>query len=753
MARKLVLCSDGTGNSGGKARGTNVWRFYQALIKHPERQIAFYQDGVGTQSFKFFKVLGGAFGLGLNANLREMYAFLVHNFKIGDEIYLLGFSRGAFTVRALAYLLAHDGIVKPDDDDPKNTERRIEAVLSSYHRSRAEIRKFGKEADLGLDTKAETSLPLETFLQSYQYLGKLSLKQAVQEVQKKAKPPPLPLPEKVYESLPPQGVKFIGVWDTVDAVGLPIDELTEALDWLFKFRFYSYDRYPIAEHNYHALSLDDERHTFHPVMWEEWRDERGKDRVTDRHVDQVWFPGVHSNVGGGYPKDEMAHVPLYWMMQKAEAVDGGNGLLFLPELRAEAAGQGNPAGKIYDSRAGLAAYYRYKPRNLPEICKQAHAPVKLHPSIFQRVERFAEGYAPVIVPAEYEIEPGGGHHANDQHRDLRLAAQEVADQVIWWRRGLYFLLLATTGGLLLAVHRFAAMPLPQSEGWAGLIERIPAYFSEFLPGFLEKLLAAFNGRAGALISFILGFSTLFLLRGYLKARTGYLGKLGWNLAAGNTNHLPEKTLLEALAVAIKHCYASQRIRDFVRQRLFPMAVFSSAAMLLVLWMFNALALPPNMPVCGSQQVEAKRLDGIGDKRVLSDFHTCNPWYATGIALVKGETYLVRVRETSDWMDGQIPASPDGLRANPGFMQKLMAFARRDWQQGGGTKEGWFQLVAAVGGRQQIAVGSGKKFTADHSGPLYFYVNDAQCDLCLQGQFDYYRNNRGTAEITVSRIAR
>lgn len=107
-------------------------------------------------------------------------------------------------------------------------------------------------------------------------------------------------------------IRFIGVWDSVDAIGLPIDELTEFLDWLFNFRFYSYDRYPIAGCNYHALSLDDERHTFHPLMWDESL------RVSGQKIEQVWFSGVHSNVGGGYAKDEMAYVSLDWMMQKAQ---------------------------------------------------------------------------------------------------------------------------------------------------------------------------------------------------------------------------------------------------------------------------------------------------------------------------------------------------------------------------------------------------------------------------------------------------
>lgn len=746
MARKLILCSDGTGNSGAKARGTNVWRFYQALIKDPDHQISFYQDGVGTHDIKFLRLLGGACGLGLNANLREMYRFLVHNYQDGDEIYLLGFSRGAFTVRALVYLLAWSGIIRPDGNDPEVTERRIDTVFKHYHWSRAESRKYGKEVDLGVLAR-KGPLTLGTLLNSYPHLGRLPLEEVVERVHSsKINTPVLPLEAEEYLSPPPRGVKFVGVWDTVDAVGLPIDELTEALDWLFKFRFYNFDRVPLAEFNYHALSLDDERHTFHPVMWDE------KQKAEDLQVEQVWFPGVHSNVGGGYPKDDMAYVSLDWMMQKAGGLAGGHGLLFQPALRCEAAAGANPEGKIYDSRTGFAAYYRYKPRDVRAICKEAHSPVKLHRSVFQRIDRYAEDYAPVNVPRCYAIEPGGGPHSSDHHKNLRLAAQKVADQVIWWRRGLYFLFLATTLGSLLAVHRYAAMPLPQSEGWAGAVERFPAFLGEYLPAFLQRALGAFNGRGELLLLFALIYGGLLCGRCYLRKRTRYLGKLGWNLAAGKATLLPTQTPLEALAVAVQRCRPPKRIRDFIRERLFPVTVFATVVLILAFWLFNALLLPPQQPLCESQAVEAKRLDGKGENWVFPDFHTCNPWYATGIVLEKGATYAINVRETSIWRDGTIPAGPDGLQETPNIFQKLMAFTRRDRQEGGESRGGWFQLMADIGGKQQLTVGSGKKITPDHSGPLHFFVNDSQCDLCLQGVFAYYRNNQGTAEITVTRVA-
>src|SRR5262252_7343781 len=106
MPKNIVLLSDGTGNSSAKVFRTNVWRLYQALdLSQPERQIAFYNDGVGTSSFKPAAILGGAFGWGLKRNVIDIYTFLSRNYERGDRIYCFGFSRGAFTIRVLAGLI------------------------------------------------------------------------------------------------------------------------------------------------------------------------------------------------------------------------------------------------------------------------------------------------------------------------------------------------------------------------------------------------------------------------------------------------------------------------------------------------------------------------------------------------------------------------------------------------------------------------------------------------------------------------
>jgi uncharacterized protein (DUF2235 family) len=103
MSKNIVLLSDGTGNSSSKLFTTNVWRLYQALdLGNPAQQIAYYDDGVGTSSFKPFAILGGVFGFGLKRNVIDIYSFCCRNYRHGDKIYGFGFSRGAFTIRVVA---------------------------------------------------------------------------------------------------------------------------------------------------------------------------------------------------------------------------------------------------------------------------------------------------------------------------------------------------------------------------------------------------------------------------------------------------------------------------------------------------------------------------------------------------------------------------------------------------------------------------------------------------------------------------
>jgi uncharacterized protein (DUF2235 family) len=276
--KNIVILSGGTGNGAAKRHGTNVRRLYDALDLHRPDQVAYYDDGVGSQEFLPLKLLGGVFGWGLKRNVLEMYAFLCRVYRDADEtgepdrIYLFGFSRGAFTVRVLAGMIAYCGLYggfADEADLAKVARRNYRAFRSCYRRGYA-----------------------------YQLLRKLAGTTS----------------EPRADTHP--DIEFVGVWDTVDAYGLPIDELAILWDlFLYPIRFPDHDLSERVKRACHAVSVDDERLTFHPLLWNEAYPEG--QRV--RRIEQVWFPGVHSDVGGGYPESELALLSLDWMMTRVEA--------------------------------------------------------------------------------------------------------------------------------------------------------------------------------------------------------------------------------------------------------------------------------------------------------------------------------------------------------------------------------------------------------------------------------------------------
>src|ERR1700751_1833951 len=137
MGKNIVLLADGTGNSESSAFKTNVWRLYQAVDTQPSgpgeaEQVAFYDNGVGTETFKPLQVLGLALGIGVARNVKSLYTFLCRNYKEGDNIYLFGFSRGAFTVRVLAGLILRCGVVSATSEE--ELAQRVKLAYAEYKR-------------------------------------------------------------------------------------------------------------------------------------------------------------------------------------------------------------------------------------------------------------------------------------------------------------------------------------------------------------------------------------------------------------------------------------------------------------------------------------------------------------------------------------------------------------------------------------------------------------------------------------------
>ncbi|HMK78510.1 MAG TPA: DUF2235 domain-containing protein, partial [Xanthobacteraceae bacterium] len=282
--RDLIVLSDGTGNSASKAFKTNVWRLYQALDLSDGSQVAVFGDGVGNSSVTILRVLGLALGLGVERNVLNLYKFLCHNYwreqdeakpqadaakangeeaeeraaeqdakgvsGAHDRIWMFGFSRGAFTIRVLAGLVHSEGLVTFETEAELN--RNAIAAYRAYRRKRFKRTWWVFWVPLTRWIRDELIAYWQVWMRNRPY----------QPVRGYGGPC-----VQRRESIE---IEFIGVWDTVVAYGLPIDELTIAVDkWVWPMQFEHKDLLPRVKRARQALALDDERRTFHPVPWDE----------------------------------------------------------------------------------------------------------------------------------------------------------------------------------------------------------------------------------------------------------------------------------------------------------------------------------------------------------------------------------------------------------------------------------------------------------------------------------------------------
>ena len=286
MARRLVVCCDGTWNTPEKENVTNVVSVARAVKPRDDQrnhQVVFYDWGIGTGNF-LNRLVGGVTGKGLDRNIRDGYRFLVHNFLPGDRIYLLGFSRGAYTVRSLVGLIRNCGLLK------KAHSGRIPEAFEIYRSTKPTMHPDASEA--------------KAFAASHS-------RQVT--------------------------IRFLGVWDTVGALGIPIKSTKRRV----RYEFHDTRLSSIVDHAYHALAIDERRKSFSPTIW--------NTKVGRRNTAQMWFAGVHSDVGGGYANDHgLADITLEWMVDRAEAC----GLQFnRATLRAE-----------FDRDTNYSVHDSHKPR-------------------------------------------------------------------------------------------------------------------------------------------------------------------------------------------------------------------------------------------------------------------------------------------------------------------------------------------------------------------------------------------------------
>jgi len=300
--KRIAICCDGTWNTLTAENVTNVVISAQAVLPMGKKgrsnvpQSVYYDEGVGTSSIpiigKLDKWFGGAFGWGLMKNVEQAYRYLVFNYQPGDEIYIFGFSRGAFTARSLAGLIRNCGIIKQEHAG------QIGEAIKLYRSPEAH-----PNSDESMKFRADHCPHL--------YLNDKEL------AWRKENLPELPKATQLT-------IDYIGVWDTVGAMGVPAHLMVASL-FNKKYAFHDADLSSSVKSARHAVAIDERRRTFAPAIWKNLPTLNG--RAEDEHIDddnapfqQKWFPGEHGGVGGGGHYRGLSHEALLWVLEGASRV-------------------------------------------------------------------------------------------------------------------------------------------------------------------------------------------------------------------------------------------------------------------------------------------------------------------------------------------------------------------------------------------------------------------------------------------------
>ena len=255
--KNIIFCADGTWNHPAdpntvSTTDTNVYKLYKALPT-TATQCPRYDDGVGAGDPLFQHILAGAFGTGLFQKIREGYTKIAHDYNAGDQIFLFGFSRGAYTARSIGGMLAACGLPQQLTDDA------IDDAFNMYRMKPDSPERAAAKANL---------------------VAKYGNQ--------------------------PVTIAMIGVWDTVGSLGVP--SVVGGVDPVL-YGFLDTKLSASVKAAYHAISIDERRKAFPPTLWV-------SDNVPDQILEQVWFSGCHSGVGGGCPNSGLSDITLKWMLEK-----------------------------------------------------------------------------------------------------------------------------------------------------------------------------------------------------------------------------------------------------------------------------------------------------------------------------------------------------------------------------------------------------------------------------------------------------
>ncbi|KAK3505420.1 hypothetical protein B0T13DRAFT_410817 [Neurospora crassa] len=322
--KRIIVCCDGTWMDSLGKRGeeppSNVTRISRVLRRtcyDGTHQVIAYVPGVGTSN-KLDSITGGAFGMGLDQDIREVYNFICTNYVDGDEIFLIGFSRGAFTARSTADMIASLGILMPDGLDRFYSIFHDYMYMGTPSRNKTEFVVPNLPEYKGQKGQAKIEWEAERMKMYKEQLIELGYTR-----------------DKFSDKKTDITIKALGVWDTVGALGIPpapvIGVRGSSNQWAFTHTQIS-DK---VEHAFQALALDEPRYAFRPALWERLPGSK-------TNLKQVWFPGTHANVGGGWYDQQIADITLAWMCDQLSTLGVEFNLkrmhsIFLDSLRYSAA--------------------------------------------------------------------------------------------------------------------------------------------------------------------------------------------------------------------------------------------------------------------------------------------------------------------------------------------------------------------------------------------------------------------------------
>jgi len=332
-AKRLVVCFDGTWNSADSKRSeTNVVRLARAVRANSGddgvAQVTLYLRGVGSTGIGLQRLVGGAFGEGVDDNIRSGYMFLVQNYVPGDEIFLFGFSRGAFSARSLSGLIGSCGLLK------RQRLADLRAAWDYYRTaSNRDPEDFCEKHGSDCHTRVK--------------------------------------------------IAFLGVWDTVGALGVP--STLRNLIAAPSYEFHDTEPSKIVLRGRHALAIDELRGSFVPTLWT-GAEPAGCD------IRQVWFAGAHSDVGGGYARRGLADIPLLWMAEEARAAGLQLDFSMLPP---ETGGVLDPVAPHHESRWPITRHFPARYR----------AVLERQPELGENLSKPRDSQKPALTPINESLHP------------------------------------------------------------------------------------------------------------------------------------------------------------------------------------------------------------------------------------------------------------------------------------------------------------------------------------------------------------